>query len=69
MAIELRFFKKKKKKKEDEKHGQNVEIIFFRYYNTEIQYLTSQHNNFCIQLVIFNTFFTLILLKVKSISN
>ena len=60
MVIELRFFKKKKKKKKKMgKHGQNVEIIFL-----DIMYIL-HHNTtiFCI-LVIFNTFFTLILLKV-----
>ena len=49
---------------EDGKHGQNVEIIF-----SDIMYIL-HHNtiNFGI-LVIFYTFFTLILLKLKSTSN
>ena len=52
------------KEEEDEEHGQNVEITF-----SDIMHIL-HHNttNFCI-LVIFNTFFTLISLKVKSTSN
>ena len=65
MVIELRWFKKKKKKKKKMlKTWTKWGILFFWYY----PHLTSQHNKFCI-LVIFNTFFTLISLKLKSTSN
>ena len=66
MVIELRFFKKKNKKKRKKmmktwtKCGNN----FLRYY----VHLTSQHNNF-MYTSYFDTFFTLISLKVKSTSN
>ena len=62
MVIELHWFKKKKKMKNMAKI--NEESTFWDIMHV----LHNWSTNFCI-LVIFHTFFTLILLKVKSTSN